>query len=457
MPTSARRPNGRRAAVDRRGPGLGEDPHTDPPHRPPRGRARGAGGELPRHHVYPPRRGGDAQRLARRSSPIGAGQVAIHTFHSLGLAFLREHASGRAAPRFSRRGRRRNAPRLLAETLEFRRSKARKAACARSPREADAARRSAESADEAADATRARCAGATGSTSTISSGSRPAPWRTMPISPRTIATVGNGSPSTSSRTRRAAVPAARAAGARPVRTFASSAIPIRRSMASAAPMRRASSASGRIIPVRRTVRLARNYRSSGTHRHCLRADDRAAPSEPDRRSGARHARAHHHPYRGRPSAPRPNPSSQTIEQMIGGHSFFSIDSGRAMAAAQASRSPTSRCSTARSRNRRRCARRSSVPVFLSRRTLTAARRTSRRYGHCCRNSATSQGATARGRAARGRRAAGRARRCGRHDRRCSALPRSPIVRQRSDAPQGRGRARPPTRSSGIRAPTACRC
>ena len=45
---------------------------------------------------------------------------------------------------------------------------------------------------------------------------------------------------------------------------------------------------------------------------------------------------------------------QTIEGLIGGHSFFSIDSGRGRPTAiPTSRSPTSRCSTAPMRNRSR--------------------------------------------------------------------------------------------------------
>ena len=70
MTISAPRP----AAVDGpllivAGPGLGQDPHPHPSHRPPRGRARRGGGELPRHHLHPPRRCRDAGAPCRPPAP----------------------------------------------------------------------------------------------------------------------------------------------------------------------------------------------------------------------------------------------------------------------------------------------------------------------------------------------------------------------------------------------------
>ena len=110
------------------------------------------------------------------------------------------------------------------------------------------------------------------------------------------------------------------------------------------------------LPGRRDVRLRRNYRSSGTivtasSQVIRRARERAGRA---RSCASMRERITIH------AAPTERAEAEfvvhTIEQLIGGHSFFSIDSGRTgRRAAGSSPSPISPCSTAPTRSRPRCA------------------------------------------------------------------------------------------------------
>ena len=81
-----------RAAADGRGSGLGKDPHPHLSHRPSGGRARRRG-ENRLAITFTRRAAAEMRERLSRLLPTSTGKVAIHTFHSLGLAILREHAS----------------------------------------------------------------------------------------------------------------------------------------------------------------------------------------------------------------------------------------------------------------------------------------------------------------------------------------------------------------------------
>ena len=134
----------------------------------------------------------------------------------------------------------------------------------------------------------------------------------------------------------------------------------------------------------------------------------------------------------------------TIEQLIGGHSFFSIDSGRADGgrASRPRRSPISPCSIAPTRSRRRCARRSQrsgIPfkksshdtarratggpraaAALGARRDAAPRRPARRGGSACEQRSHGERASGQRGTHGARRRMKRARRARRSLRRCNA-------------------------------------
>ena len=268
------------------------------------------------------------------------------------------------------------------------------------------------------------------------------------------------SPSTSSRTSTSSnTGCSRCWRRRRTAIFASSAIPTRRSTAFAAPMRPASSASGRIIPGAETVRLTRNYRSSGTIVTASSQVIAPRPNEPIAEIVREmHERIAIH------TAPTERAEAEFVvrrsSSMIGGHSFFSIDSGRAGLGAQSGgHSPTLPCSTAPTPSRR--AARGPRPFRHSLSAALPCHRspTSRPYGALLQELGDGSAATtlADDCARPPERLAERRRGRDRGDARCSASPRSPSGAA-TIARASRTRSRsPPTRSSGMRAPTACRC
>ena len=158
--------------------------------------------QLPRHHLHPPRRCRDARAAARPARRSSTDKIAIHTFHSLGLAILREHWSAAGLQSgLSRRGRGR-AHRAARRDARTHARTRRSGCCARSPRAKRTAelRPSAEADGGAGGLSRARWRGARldrlrrsrrASRSACSGGSR--------TSPSFIAAAGHGSRSTNSR------------------------------------------------------------------------------------------------------------------------------------------------------------------------------------------------------------------------------------------------------------------
>ena len=349
-----------RAAADRRRSGLGQDPHADLSHRPSGRRARRRGGELPRHHLHPPRRRRDAgapcapaARPARARSPFTPSIRSV----SPSCASMRAQPGSIAA--FASRAK----PSASHSSLR-RWSSARtrpNACCAAISRE----KRTQSWAGAEVTEARAAYARAMALRNWIDFDDLvalvgPRPGRRMRALPS----------STASRLRWISVDEFQDVDEQQYRLLTLLAPPdgnlcvigdpnqaiygFRGADASCFDRFRQDYPDGPDRAACAQLPLDRHHRHGVLAGHC------AAAERADRRDRARHARAHRHPCRADGSAPKPRSVVKTIEHMIGGHSFFSIDSGRAAVgrAGRAGRSPTSPCSTAPTASRRRCARRS---------------------------------------------------------------------------------------------------
>ena len=89
------------AAADHRGAGHRQDPDAHPPHCLPDHRTGPARPAVPGHHVHPPGGAGDAGpagRAGRGRPGMSTDELTVTTFHGLGLRILREHHDAAGLP-----------------------------------------------------------------------------------------------------------------------------------------------------------------------------------------------------------------------------------------------------------------------------------------------------------------------------------------------------------------------
>ena len=324
------------AAADRRRAGRRQDPHAHPSHRPSRRRARRGGGALPRHHLHAPRRRRDARApgaAAARGAPARSRSTPSIRSASRSCASTRA-PPGCIAASASRA--RRSAPRCSPRrSISARRG--RSGSCAPSPR------RSAPAARPAARRRRRR---------------RPTPARSrrrnwidfddlIALAVAALTADAALAARYRDRFRWISVDEFQDVDEQQYRLLTLLAPPDGNLCVIGDPDQaiygfRGADAScferfRQDYPAARVVRLTRNYRSSGTivtaSAQVIAARGREPIAEMVR---GMHERIAIH------AAPTERAEAEfvvkTIEGMIGGHSFFSIDSGRATPASPSNRS-----------------------------------------------------------------------------------------------------------------------